>query len=157
MATIIDEAQRKLAQLAQEVAQLRNENNYLRRRTDGGKNFDYHYHTAPRILRRALDDALAMLVLAMNDYPISRGFMRELGYSERRYYWAIGLLRAARIMAPRGRRLADLAFQDAESRLQAKYESLKNDRDALQKLRLYMPAKMAYAYGSGEKSRATMP
>lgn len=156
MATIIDSAQQKLTRLAQEVAQLRNENNYLRRQT-GRPDYDYHYHTAPRILRRALDDALAMLVLHMNDYPISRGFMYELGYSERRYYWAIGLLRAARIMAPRGRKLADMDFQTAEARLQAKYESLRSDHDALQKLRLYMPKKMAYAYGSGEKSRDTMP
>lgn len=156
MATIIDEAQQKLTRLAQEVAQLRSENNYLRRQT-GRPDYDYHYHTTPRILRRALDDALAMLVLTMNGYPISRGFMYELGYSERRYYWAIGLLRAARIMAPRGRKLADTDFQTAEARLQAKYESLKADGDALQKLRLYMPKKMQYAYGSGEKSRDTMP
>lgn len=155
MATIIDEANRKLAQLAQEVAQLRNENNYLRRQT--GNKHDYHYHTAPRILRRALDDALAMLVLAMNDMPTSRQFMYELGYSERRYYWAIGLLRAARIMAPRGRRLADVDFKTAEQRLQSKYESLKNEGDALEKLRLYMPKKMAYTYGSGRQARDTMP
>lgn len=155
MATIIDEANRKLAQLAQEVAQLRNENNYLRRQT--GNKHDYHYHTAPRILRRAFDDALAMLVLAMNDMPVSRQFMYELGYSERRYYWAIGLLRAARIMAPRGRRLADLDFKTAEQRLQSKYESLKNEQDALEKLRLYMPKKMQYTYGSGTKCRDTMP
>lgn len=155
MATIIDEANRKLAQLAQEVAQLRNENNYLRRQTGGGH--DYHYHTAPRILRRALDDALAMLVLAMNDMPVSRQFMYELGYSERRYYWAIGLLRAARVMAPRGRRLADTDFVTAEQRLQSKYESLKTDKDALEKLRLYMPKKMAYTYGSGRKTRDAMP
>lgn len=155
MATIIDEAQQKLAQLAQEVAQLRNENSYLRRQT--GSTHDYHYHTAPRILRRALDDALAMLVLAMNDMPVSRQFMYELGYSERRYYWAIGLLRAARVMAPRGRRLADVDFKTAEQRLQSKYESLKSDKDALEKLRLYMPKKMQYTYGSGSKSRDTMP
>lgn len=155
MATIIDEANRKLAQLAQEVAQLRNENNYLRRQT--GSTHDYHYHTAPRILRRALDDALAILVLAMNEMPTSRQFMHELGYSERRYYWAIGLLRAARIMAPRGRRLADVDFKTAEQRLQSKYESLKNEGDALEKLRLYMPRKMQYAYGSGRKPRDTMP
>lgn len=155
MATIIEEAQQKLARLAQEVAQLRNENNYLRRHTER-PDFDYHYHTAPRILRRALDDALAMLVLAMNDYPISRGFMYELGYSERRFYWAIGLLRAARIMSPRGRRLADTDLKTAESKLQAKYESLKADADALQKLRLYMPKKMQYAYGSGAKTRDKM-
>ena len=155
MATIIDEAQQKLAQLAQEVAQLRNENSYLRRQT--GNKHDYHYHTAPRILRRALDDALSMLVLAMNDMPVSRQFMYELGYSERRYYWAIGLLRAARVMAPRGRRLADVDFKTAEQRLQSKYESLKSDKDALEKLRLYMPKKMQYTYGSGSKSRDTMP
>jgi hypothetical protein len=155
MATIIDEANRKLAQLAQEVAQLRNENSYLRRQT--GKAHDYHYHTAPRILRRALDDALAMLVLIMNDMPTSRQFMHELGYSERRYYWAIGLLRAARVMAPRGRRVADVDFKTAEQRLQSKYESLKTEQDALEKLRLYMPKKMQYTYGSGSKTRDTMP
>lgn len=151
MATIIKDAQQKLAQLAQEVGQLRNENRYLRRHTER-QDYEYHYRTAPRILRRAFDDAMAMLVLASNDYPLSRGFMYELGYSERRFYWSIGLLRAARIMAPRGRRLADLTFQAAESKLQAKYESLKADGDALQKLRLYMPKKMAYAYGSGSGS-----
>lgn len=155
MATIIDEANRKLAQLAQEIAQLRNENSYLRRQT--GSKHDYHYYTAPRILRRALDDALAMLVLAMNDMPTSRQFMYELGYSERRYYWAIGLLRAARVMAPRGRRLADMDFVTAEQRLQSKYDQLKNERDALEKLRLYMPKKMAYTYGSGQKTRDAMP
>ena len=152
MAMIIKDAQQKLTQLAQEVAQLRNENKYLRRHTER-PDYEYHHHTAPRILRRALDDAMAMLVLAMNDYPLSRGFMYELGYSERRYYWAIGLLRISRIMTPRVRSLAEMTFQAAESKLQAKYEALKNDHDALQKLRLYMPKKMAYAYGSGTKSR----
>lgn len=94
-----------------------------------------------------------MLMLAANDYPTSRQFFYDLGYSERRYYWAIGLLRAARIMAPRGRRLADMDFQSAESRLKNKYESLKSDGDALQVLRLYMPKKMSYTYGSGRKTR----
>lgn len=149
--TTIDSAQQKLARLAQEVAQLRQENSRLRRLTPSASS--YHYNTAGRILRRALDDATAMLMLAANDYPTSRQFFYDLGYSERRYYWAIGLLRAARIMAPRGRRLADMDFQSAESRLKNKYESLKSDGDALQVLRLYMPKKMSYTYGSGRKTR----
>lgn len=153
--TIIETAQQKLAQLAQEVAQLRRENNHLRRLT--GRRHDYHYSTADRILHRALDDSMAMLALAANDYPTSRQFFYELGYSERRYYWAIGLLRAARVMAPRGRRLADIDFQTAETKLRARYEVLKNDANALEALRLYMPKKMAYTYGSGAKTRGAMP
>lgn len=153
--TIIETAQQKLAQLAQEVAQLRRENNHFRRLT--GRRHDYHYSTADRILHRALDDSMAMLALAANDYPTSRQFFYELGYSERRYYWAIGLLRAARVMAPRGRRLADIDFQTAETKLRARYEVLKNDANALEVLRLYMPKKMAYTYGSGAKTRGAMP
>lgn len=149
--TTIDSAQQKLARLAQEVAQLRQENSHLRRLAPSASS--YHYNTSGRILRRALDDATAMLMLAANDYPTSRQFFYDLGYSERRYYWAIGLLRAARIMAPRGRRLADMDFQSAEAKLKSRYENLKNDGDALQVLRLYMPKKMAYTYGSGRKTR----
>lgn len=153
--TIIDSAQQKLAQLAQEVAQLRKENNHLRRATR--RKHDYHYSTADRIIHRALDDALALMALAANGYPTSRQFFYELGYSERRYYWAIGLMRAARVMSPRGRRLADLDWQTAESKLRARYDALKDDPNALEALRLYMPKKMAYAYGSGRKTRDTMP
>jgi hypothetical protein len=153
--TTIETAQQKLTQLAQEVAQLRKENNHLRRAT--GRKHDYHYSTADRILHRALDDSMAMLALAANGYPTSRQFFYELGYSERRYYWVIGLMRAARVMAPRGRRLADLDFQTAETKLRARYDVLKNDANALEALRLYMPKKMAYAYGTGRKTRDTMP
>lgn len=153
MATTInpESALQRLSRLENELAQLRNENNHLRKQT--GNTTTYHYNTAGRILRRALDDATVMLMLAANGYPTSRQFFYELGFSERRYYWAIGLLRAARIMAPRGRRLADLDFQQAEAKLKSRYENLKNDGDALQVLRLYLPKKMAYTYGSGRKTR----
>lgn len=152
---IIEQAQQKLAELAQTIAQLRKENNHLRRLN--GRQHDYHYSTADRILHRALDDSLALLALAASGYPTSRQFFCELGYSERRYYWAIGLLRSARVMAARGRRLADLDFQTAEAKVRARYDALKNDQNALEALRLYMPKKMAYTYGSGRKTRDAMP
>lgn len=144
MTTELKKAQQMLARLAQEIAQLRSENRHLRRST--GDKHPFHYNTAPRILRRALDDATAFLVLASNGYPTSRKFCYDLGYSERRYYWAIGLLRAARVMAPRGRALVVEDFATADTRLQSKYNALKGQPNALETLRVYMPRKMASVY-----------
>lgn len=147
---IIEKAQQVIANLQQEVAQLRSENRHLRRKT-GGKH-PYHYNTVPRVLRRALDDALAMLALAYNDFPTSRQFFYELGYSERRYYWAVGLLRAARVMTAKGRGLMVDDIETAESRLQARYNTLKTQVDALEHLRIYMPKKMGNVY-HGHRNR----
>ena len=146
---IIEKAPQVIVNLQQEVAQLRSENSHLRRKT-GGKH-PYHYATAPRILRRALDDATALLAMAFNDFPTSRQFFYELGYSERRYYWAVGLLRAARVMTAKGRGLMVDDFATAESRLQGKYNSLKAQVDALEYLRIYMPKKMANVYHGHRK------
>lgn len=143
---VIEKAQQVIANLQQEVAQLRSENRHLRRKV--GPRHPFHYTTAPRILRRSYDDALALLTLAFNDFPTSRQFFYELGYSERRYYWAIGMLRAARVMAAKGRRLLVDDFQTAENKLQTKYETLKAQVDALEVLRIYMPKKMGHVYTS---------
>lgn len=146
---IIDDALRVIANLQQEIAQLRKENRHLRRSTDG--KHPYHRNTAPRVLRRALDDSMALLTLAFNDYPISRQFCYELGYSERRYYWAVGLLRSARVMAPRGRRLLIDEFSVAEQQVHSRYQFLKSQPNALELLRIHMPKKMGHAYTSRGK------
>jgi len=144
MTTEIEKAQQMIVNLAQQVAQLRSENSHLRRSTSG--KHPYHYNTAGRILRRSLDDSIAFITLASNGYPTSRQFFYELGYSERRYYWAIGLLRSARVMAPRGRALLVGDFITADSKLHAKYNTLKQHPNVLEMLRVYMPKKMGSAY-----------
>lgn len=149
MLDTIEEATQIVANLQQEIVQLRSENSYLRRKAEPAH--PYHYTTAPRILRRSLDDAMAFLTLAHSGFPITRGFCYELGYSVRRFYWAVGLLRSARVMKPRGRTLMVDDFVEAERRVNAKYQSLKKAPDALDQLRLYIPKNFAYAYTSGKR------
>ncbi|MEZ4622089.1 MAG: hypothetical protein R2867_42185 [Caldilineaceae bacterium] len=147
--TTIERAQQVITNLQQEVAQLRSENSHLRRKTGGAH--AYHYNTSGRILRRALDDARALLVLGFNEFPLSRRFCNELGFSTRRYYWAIGLLRSARLMDVRGRQIVADDFALAERKLQGRYDSLKTTVDALELLRVYMPKFMGNVYHGHRK------
>jgi hypothetical protein len=68
--------------------------------------------------------------LAHSGFPITRGFCYELGYSVRRFYWGVALLRSARVMKPRGRTLMVEDFVEAEQRVNAKYQALKKAPDA---------------------------
>lgn len=144
MAATIERALQIIANLEQELAQVRSENRYLRSKTEG--QYHYHIHTQGRILRRALDDAIAFLVLQASGFHLSRHFAYRIGYSNRRYYWALGLLRAARVMQPRRTTLIVDDFQTAEQKVKTRYEQLKGQATGLEVLRLYMPKKMAYAY-----------
>ncbi len=140
----IDKALHLIANLQQNLEQARKENRHLRRRTEGAH--PYHYNTAPRILRRALDDALAIVLLRTNGYNVGRGFCYELGISERRYFWAMGLLRSARVVSARGSAWLVDDFTSAETKVKREYERIKPHANALEQLRLYMPKKMAHVY-----------
>jgi hypothetical protein len=140
----IDRALKVLNHLQQNLEQVRRENRHLR-----GKVADkhpYHRNTTGRILRRALDDAMAFLVLHADGFTVSRRYVYDLGISERRYSWALGLLRAARIVAARGSAWRELDFLTAETRLHVEYERLKAQPNALELLRLYMPKSMRNTY-----------
>lgn len=126
------QAQRRANTDAQIIAQLRKENRYLRRRlTDNSP--------AGRILRRAYDDAGLLLVWRSAGYYPSLAWAGEQGMSERRWQWARGLLRVARLLE------ADYLAEDmdfAGRRLRATYERLRQgDDDDLQELRRRMPRK----------------
>jgi hypothetical protein len=148
MATTIDQALQAINNLQQRIAQLQSENKYLRSKTEG--RHSYHVNTTPRILRRALDDAYSIMVLKFDGFPVGRGYCYELGISERRYFWAMGLLRSARVVSPRGSRWLVDDFNVADHKLKANYECLKGQTNSLEMLRLYMPKKMQHAY-SGKR------
>lgn len=130
------------------IAQLRKENRYLRAKVGSGQQPVaiglQHVNTTGRILRRAYDDAMAILALHHANYTITRAMAGSVGISERRYYWALGLLRCARVM-DRNRFTVD-AYDAGSHRIEQRYHELRERADALDRLRLYMPRKMDYTY-----------
>src|SRR3954463_16016365 len=80
------------------IAQLRRENRYLRSKVGDPPLGLQRVNTIGHILRRAYDDALSLLALRDANYTVTRALAVSLGISERRYYWAIGLLRSASVM-----------------------------------------------------------
>lgn len=140
----VNRAAQMIANLEQNLKQARRENRNLRSKTEGAH--PYHRNTAGRILRRAFDDANAFLVLQSSGYTISRRFVYELGFSERRYSWALGLLRSARVVSPRGASWWVDDFATAETRVKAEYDKLRGQPNALERLRLYMPKNRQYMY-----------
>ena len=139
---LLEEAGITVATLKNQLAQLRSENRYLRSKT-AGKYDLRHLGRTGRILRRALDDATAILALQASGYKPTRTLCLGIGISERRFFWGIGLLRYARIME--GNEFEDMDFNMAESRLHDQYKRLKTLPDALEILRMRMPKKMAKA------------
>ena len=125
---LLEEAGLTIATLQNQLAQLRSENRYLRSKT-AGKYDLRHLGRTGRILRRALDDATAILALQASGYKPTRTLCLGIGISERRFFWGIGLLRYARIME--GNEFADMDFNMAESRLHDQYKRLKILPDAL--------------------------
>lgn len=144
MMTSEEQAQQMLAKFAADLARARLENRRLRARVES--RHGYHKTTAPRILREARDTALRIMVAATVGEPISREEMRAAGISRVKRYWAIGLLRYARIMDRTSTTFLIDDFVTAERRLTCKYDELTSCPNALEKLRLYLPKQMAYAY-----------
>lgn len=140
----VDRALQVIANLQQELGHARKENRYLRAK-DGGKH-PYHQNTVGRILRRAYDDGIAIVLLRTNGLPVSRRYAYAIGYSERRYTWALGLLRSARIISPRGYAWLVPDFQTADAKLDREYNRLKGQPNALEMLRVFMPKKMEHTY-----------
>lgn len=121
-----------LARIRSELAQLRSENRYLRKLADNSG--------GGRILRRAYGDADTLLTWRFIGMTISRRWAVSAGISERRWAWAIGLLRYARIY-DRG----DVVARDLEtarSQLRLYYHRLRDiDDGQLLTLRARMPRK----------------
>ena len=153
MATTIEQAAQALKNQEQLLAQLRSENKYLRSKTEG--RHSYHINTAGRILRRALDDSVSILVLKYDGFPVGRGYCYALGFSERRYFWAMGLLRSARVVSARAQNWLVEDFITADTKLHASYERVKGQPNALEMLRMYMPTKMQYAYQGKQHPEGT--
>ena len=141
----IEKALQVIANLQQNLEQVRKENSYLRSK-DGGSKHPYHHSTTGRILRRAYDDAIAFMVIKASDLPVSRRYMLSLGYSERRYSWAMGLLRSARVVSARGHSWLVDDVATAEGKIKREYERLKGQPNALELLRLYMSKAFSYTY-----------
>ena len=93
MQTIVNElvnAERRLANLARENAQLRQHANRMRRRLAPGR--------SERIVRNAAEDAKLILHLRHSGLRVSRRWLDETGMvSAFRYGWALGFLRACRL------------------------------------------------------------
>lgn len=83
--------------LVNALAQLRGENNNLRRRAK--EKGLIAMGDRERIIRRASDDALALAVLRVGGLRISKAAGAEVGISERRYDWALALLRYCRLVS----------------------------------------------------------
>lgn len=144
MEKTIEQALQTLKNQEQLLGQLRSENKYLRSQIED--RHSYHINTTPRILRRAKDDCISIMTLKFGGFPVGRGYCYAVGFSERRYFWAMGLLRSARVVSPRGHRWIVDDFITADKRVDANYERLKVQPNALEMLRMYMPRKMQYTY-----------
>lgn len=128
-------AQRSVGRVALEDAQLRRENRYLRRLLA-------HNGRYGRLLRRAHDDALAMLQWRHAGYYTSRDWCCEMGMSERRWTWARALLMAARLWEHGD--IAPVRFDVAADQLAQTVKRIReSDDDQLQVLRSRMPKKYA--------------
>ena len=128
---LLQDVQQRLATLAVQNAQLKREAKYLRARVQENSR-------VARIARRALDDATRILHFRHAGIVCSRRNMLLDGMSERRWSWATGLLRLARLdnFTP-----DDLVELDrALRRLETRYRQLLADDD-LMALRARMPRK----------------
>lgn len=147
----LDKARQLIANLANSLEQIKAENRYLRRRNE--EKHPYHRNTAPRIVRRAYDDARSLIVLRASELPTSRRFVLDsIGMSNRRHAWAMALLRTARIVNHGGFSWAEMDTATAIAKLDAKYDALKTAPDAIERLRLYMAKSFQHAY-SGNVNR----
>jgi len=146
----LDQARRLMANLAYELAQAQAENRRLR--PHATPRHGYHATTAPRILNAALDNAKTLLVWRTAELPIAREFAQDAGLSRTKFYWAIALLRAGRIMAPRGRQFLIDDIVTATTRLTCKHNDLITRPNALEILRLYAPKQMAHTYQPGKNT-----
>ncbi len=144
MTNELDQARRLMANLAHELAQARAENRRLR--PQATPRHGYHATTAPRILNAALDNAKTLLLWRSAELPITREFAQDAGMSRTKFLWAVALLRAGRIMAPRGREFLIDDIGTAETRLTCKHNDLITRPNALEILRLYAPKQMAHTY-----------
>lgn len=102
-----------------------------------------------RILERAFNDATYMLKLAAVGESYSRDDMLLLGMSERRWTWAMGLLRHARMAYRYGESKQGIKPIDDMEELDAGLRTLKahymmlwdSGSDNLDELRMHMPRK----------------
>ena len=126
--------QQRLARLALENAQLRKESKYLRGRVKENSR-------VARIARRAFDDATRILHFRNAGLVCSRRNMLLDGMSERRWHYALGLLRLARLgdFVPDDLHELDRALQ----RLETRYKQLLQDED-LTALKARMPRKFRW-------------
>lgn len=116
-------------QLALEIANLRAENRYLRRRLPGSTGDMRH-------LRRAYQDAKAMLVRRFSGYSISRHECELAGIPRRRWPWAVALLKTAGVYAHGDVAIHD--FADALAMLETEYGGMER-AGTVKRLRAAMP------------------
>lgn len=116
-------------QLMVEVGNLRAENRYLRRRLPGSTGDMRH-------LRRAYQDAKAMLVRRFSGYSISRQECELAGIPRRRWPWAVALLKTAGVYACGDVAIHD--FTDALAMLEAEYGGMER-AGTIKRLRAAMP------------------
>lgn len=124
-----DEQDRQVERLQSEVARLQAENRYLRRRLPESTG-------DMRRLRQAYRDAKAMVVWRFSGYSISRANCLIMGVSRRRWPWAVGLLRLARIYSNNDIDETDL--DAALLALETAYKALEN-AGTIDRLKLRLP------------------
>lgn len=121
--------ERQLERLTLKVADLQAENRALRRRLPESVG-------DMRRLRQAHRDAQAMLLHRFNGYAISRANCLTLGIPRRRWVWAVGLLKLARIHD--GRDIIETDFEAATTALDNAFKALEN-AGTIARLRLRLP------------------
>jgi hypothetical protein len=131
-------AKEKLANIEKELADLRSENKLLKR----SKNV--HYNKDLRILGRSYQDSRSIIMLIFSELPYSIQFCKEVGITERRYYWALGLLRLSNVISKNGRRVLCNTVSEAITLLNMRYESLQSEEEPTILLREVLPKKMQH-------------
>jgi len=132
----VQAAQAAVNRTAIEAAQLRADNRRLRKQLARNSRNG-------RILERARDDARAMILWRAGGWYPSRSFCYEQGMSERRWAWARGLLRCARLWEDGD--LLDVDPDVSVRQLDSTVRRLRqSDDERLESLRRRMPRKFRY-------------
>lgn len=121
--------ERQVERLTLKVADLQKENQQLRKRLPESVG-------DMRRLRQAYRDARAMLTHRFNGYSISRASCLTLSIPRRRWPWAVGLLKLARVH--NGRDVIEQDLDAAIAALDAAFKSLEN-AGTIARLKMRLP------------------
>lgn len=130
--TDLKATRRELEQARVKLATTQSENRRLRKLTQNGKR--------GRLLHRAAADARQLVGWRAAGYSITRRNAESYGMPRRRWIWAMGLLRVARVIDPSAPSADDFLLTEVEDCLQAIDHAVKVvESGGLERLILRMP------------------